>query len=70
MFVANSWYAGHKLKQSSVTTEDEVGVVLKNIQRDLDTGTLSLSTCGMIIPIEKLCVDILKNGKLYRMVNL
>jgi hypothetical protein len=65
MYTIHVWWAGHRLsRQTRIVDMDEAQSALDAIQHRLDHGLIELTSCGVRMVPDAVCVDVLQEGKL------
>ncbi|MCA9354130.1 MAG: hypothetical protein KC877_01270 [Candidatus Kaiserbacteria bacterium] len=69
MITVKAWWAGHRLKQLSIE-ESSLEETIEVLQQELNSGVLTITTCGVIMTPSTLCVDVIDVDKLVQQFNL
>jgi hypothetical protein len=57
MYTIKVWWAGHCLRNRPVKVSDALSDTLQQLQHELNAGEITLTTCGVTITPDTVCVD-------------
>ncbi|MCD5381060.1 MAG: hypothetical protein LR008_00615 [Candidatus Pacebacteria bacterium] len=70
MFTVNVWTAGHRLESLSASSEEGVDQIVDRLKNDLEREVITMSTCGVLMIVKTLCIDVMRDGKIFKRINL